>query len=77
MGIEPRLWVLSTCSLVPDTCNQTKEFLLAAVVGYGFPLQLSREKTKRTAHKVYVLYLLGLSLLLCLVLQQKMSAAEL
>lgn len=49
MGIEPRLWVLSTCSLAPDACNQTKEFLLAAVVGCSFPLLVSREKTKENS----------------------------
>lgn len=49
MGIEPRLWVLSTCSLAPDACNQTKEFFLAAVVGCSFPLLVNREKTKENS----------------------------
>lgn len=61
----------------PDAFSQTKEFLLAAIMGCRFPLLVGREKAKGAAHKVYVLYLLGLSLLLCLVLQQKISAAEL
>lgn len=49
MGIEPRLWVLSTCSPAPDACNQTKEFLLAAIVGCNFPLRVSREKTEENS----------------------------
>jgi len=41
--------VLSTCILAPDACNQTKEFLLAAVVGCSFPLPVSREETKENS----------------------------
>lgn len=49
MGIKLWLWVLSTCNLAPDACNQTKEFLLAAVVGCSFPLLVSGEKTKENS----------------------------
>lgn len=33
----------------PDACTQTKEFLLAAIVGCSFPLLVGREKTKRNS----------------------------
>lgn len=35
----------------PDACSQTKEFLLAAIVGCSFPLLVGREKTKGNSSK--------------------------